>query len=253
MKHKILSIDDNLAYLKELKKTLERKHFKVDLAEHLADAESLLKSKKYDCITIDLSLGSRSGLEVLKFFTKENKNFKTPLIILSGNITEPVIKKTAKKVSALLTKPVETEKLINTIDIAIENSHKNQKCVAVIDDNEAFAIEIGKYLNDSNFYAVIETNEVRAVELIESVSFDLILLDGVLENNGTRLLLERKSESDCLNSDTPILLMSGHNKITVGKQIVSKVDGFLEKPFEAKELIEKIKSLLSKNDRFVKK
>jgi CheY-like chemotaxis protein len=49
----------------------------------VAEASRLLCERSFDCITLDLSLGEESGVEILKLLAK--MKCRTPIIVVSGS------------------------------------------------------------------------------------------------------------------------------------------------------------------------
>jgi CheY-like chemotaxis protein len=57
--------------------------FKTTGAHSVAEASELLHERAFDCITLDLSLGEDSGIEVLQLLAR--MKCRTPVIIISAS------------------------------------------------------------------------------------------------------------------------------------------------------------------------
>jgi len=83
MSQELLAIDDADLHLSILRKIAEQAGFNTTGAESVTVAKSLLRTRKFDCITLDLSLGEESGIEVLALLCELRS--RTPVIIISGS------------------------------------------------------------------------------------------------------------------------------------------------------------------------
>ncbi len=83
MQKQLLVIDDTELHLTILRKIAAQSGFEATGATSVAEAESLLRKRKFDCITLDLSLGEQSGIDILKLLAALQS--KTPVIIISGS------------------------------------------------------------------------------------------------------------------------------------------------------------------------
>jgi DNA-binding response OmpR family regulator len=78
----VLVIDDDPVHRMVLCKTSERAGFAPTAAGSFGAAVSLLRRNAYAAITLDLSLGTRNGLDVLHALA--GMRCRTPIVIVSG-------------------------------------------------------------------------------------------------------------------------------------------------------------------------
>ncbi len=83
MPKQLLVIDDTELHLTILKKIAAQSGFETTGATSVRAAGDLLRQRRFDCITLDLSLGEESGLEILKILAEIRSS--TPVIIISGS------------------------------------------------------------------------------------------------------------------------------------------------------------------------
>ena len=83
MSKELLAIDDADLHLSILRKIAEQAGFTTTGAESVTVAKSLLRTRRFDCITLDLSLGEQSGIEVLALLYE--LRCRTPVIIISAS------------------------------------------------------------------------------------------------------------------------------------------------------------------------
>ncbi len=93
MSKELLAIDDADLHLSILRKIADQTGFTTTGAESVAVAKTLLRTRKFDCITLDLSLGEQSGIEVLALLYE--LRCTTPVIIISGS-NDAVLKETVR-------------------------------------------------------------------------------------------------------------------------------------------------------------
>ena len=115
--------------------------------------------------------------------------------------------------------------------------------ILVVDDDDGIRDLVKQYLNQNNFLVTTANSAEDAENKINIIKFDLIVLDIMMpKKSGLELLEENKNK---LN--TPIILLTAKGKPSErieGLEIGA--DDYLSKPFEPKELILRIKNILTK-------
>ena len=118
--------------------------------------------------------------------------------------------------------------------------------ILVVDDDDGIRDLVKKYLNENNFLITTAKNAEDAAEKINIIKFDLIILDIMMPGKtGLQFLSENKKKLY-----TPVILLTakGEPKERVeGLEIGA--DDYLPKPFEPKELILRIRNILSKTKK----
>jgi DNA-binding NtrC family response regulator len=82
MSNRLLVIDDANIHRMILCRIGEKVGFEAVGAASFDEAAKLLRESQFDCITLDLSLGERAGVEVLHLLSVINS--QAPIIIISG-------------------------------------------------------------------------------------------------------------------------------------------------------------------------
>ena len=115
--------------------------------------------------------------------------------------------------------------------------------ILLVDDDEGIRSLVRKYLNENSFLVTTSDSAENASEKVKIIKFDLIILD---------IMMSGKSGLDFINDhkkdlDTPIILLTakGEAKERV-EGLELGADDYLAKPFEPKELILRIKNILTK-------
>ena len=123
--------------------------------------------------------------------------------------------------------------------------NKNIFHVLVVDDDDRIRELVKQYLEENNFLVTSAKDAFDAKKKLEILKFDILILDIMMPGqSGLSLTKEIKK-----NSSTPIILLTAkgeaQNRI---KGLELGADDYLSKPFEPKELLLRIKNVLSKNN-----
>lgn len=122
----------------------------------------------------------------------------------------------------------------------------NKKIVLLVDD-DADLTKVLKFRIESEGYEFMSVKDGQ--ELLDTLKTkrpDIILLDIMLPNmDGYSALREiRKNEAA---ADMPVIILSAKEKKKLGDLFaLEKIAYFIEKPFDTKELMEKIRESLNK-------
>ena len=115
--------------------------------------------------------------------------------------------------------------------------------ILLVDDDEGIRSLVKKYLNENNFLVTTADSAENASEKVKIIRFDLIILD---------IMMSGKSGLDFINDhkkdlDTPIILLTAKGEASERVEgLELGADDYLAKPFEPKELILRIKNILTK-------
>ena len=115
--------------------------------------------------------------------------------------------------------------------------------ILLVDDDEGIRSLVKKYLNENNFLVTTSDSAENASEKVKIIKFDLIILD---------IMMSGKSGLDFINDhkrdlDTPIILLTAKGEASERVEgLELGADDYLAKPFEPKELILRIKNILTK-------
>jgi len=121
--------------------------------------------------------------------------------------------------------------------------NKNQFHILVVDDDNRIRELVKEYLEENNFIVTTAINANEAKSKINLIKFDILILDIMMPGeSGLSLTKEIKK-----NNPTPIILLTakGEAKDKI-KGLELGADDYLGKPFEPKELLLRIKNILSK-------
>ena len=118
--------------------------------------------------------------------------------------------------------------------------------ILVVDDDDGIRSLVKKYLNENEYLITTADSAEDAIEKIEIIKFDLIILDIMMPGkSGLEFIQENK-----VKLYTPIILLTAKgmaDERVEGLEIGA--DDYLPKPFEPKELILRIKNILNKTKK----
>ena len=115
--------------------------------------------------------------------------------------------------------------------------------ILLVDDDEGIRSLVKKYLNENNFLVTTANSAENASEKVKVIKFDLIVLDIMMSGkSGLDFISDHKNDLD-----TPIILLTAKGEASERVEgLELGADDYLAKPFEPKELILRIKNILTK-------
>ncbi len=122
----------------------------------------------------------------------------------------------------------------------------NNKHILVVDDDDRIRNLIKEYLKDNNFIVLTASDAEKAKLQIDQFKFDLVVLDVMMPGqSGFELTKEIKKKIPL-----PIILLTAKGEVENRiKGLELGADDYLSKPFEPKELLLRIKNIISKNKK----
>ena len=121
----------------------------------------------------------------------------------------------------------------------------DEKHILLIDDDERILSLLKTFLNQNGFITSTAKNSQEARSLLDYFEFDILIIDIMMPGETGLELLESLRK----NKDIPVILLSAKGEASdkiSGLELGA--DDYLSKPFEPKELLLRIKNLLSRNN-----
>jgi two-component system cell cycle sensor histidine kinase/response regulator CckA len=123
--------------------------------------------------------------------------------------------------------------------------YKVKETVLLIDDDE-MVVDVGELiLNNSGYDVVIAKSGKEAIDVYKENHnrIDMVILDMILPDMDGGDTYDRLKE---INPGIKVLLASGYDKDYQGRDTMARgCDGFIQKPFNMNDLLEKIRGILS--------
>lgn len=264
---KVLLVDDDQDFREAVKLALENSGFTVVTAN---DGEAGLKSvkkEKPDLIILDVMMPKKDGYAVCYELKNNETTASIPVLMLTSLGSETKGKDGADvlakghKAEGYLEKPVESDMLVDKVKQLLKEAHAKKEDeqkikVLLIDDDRDF-LEAVKTILEENDYLVLSA--FTGEEGLMSVSRnkpDLILLDVMLpETDGFAVCKEIKENPNSKGIPVVMLTSIGHHltdpDYAKAVAVTHEADDFIEKPVEAKELLNRIRKFVGPTRRLV--
>jgi len=201
----ILIIDDDPTVSELIKRQLTKDSYNVVIANNGKEGIELARKIKPDLITLDILMPEMDGWSVLRTLKADPEVSKIPVVMAS--ILDEKNKGFSLGASDFVSKPIEKDRLINSIQTLIGRSKNLKICIVEDDDNLRFTI---KEILEKQGNTVIEAlNGKDALSILKKDKDlpDIILLDLMMPvMNGFEFLNEIKGTKI---KSIPILVLTG--------------------------------------------
>ncbi len=262
----VVEDDDNLR--KSVRKLLEGSDVTISEASSGQAALAQLAQQHFDCMILDLSLPDMSGFELLNRLHSADELPKCPVIVYTGKaLTEEenqelmkyadsVIIKGAKSPERLLDEtalflhrvvadmPEEKQRMIKRL-LGNEGVFAG-KAILIVDDDARNSFALSKLLADKGLKAHIAPSGEKALETLDKLPIDLVLMDVMLPGmDGYEIT--RRIRAQQRFRQLPILALTA--KAMKGdreKCLEAGANDYLSKPVDAERLLSMLRVWLSK-------
>ena len=122
----------------------------------------------------------------------------------------------------------------------------NKNHILIVDDDDKIRNLLKDYLTENHYIVSTAENAIQAKERLKIIKFDIIILDVMMPGqDGYDLTKEIKKDSKI-----PIILLTAKGEVENRiKGLELGADDYLGKPFEPKELLLRIKNILTKKNK----
>ena len=126
--------------------------------------------------------------------------------------------------------------------------NRNKFHILAVDDDDRIRDLVKQYLEENHFLVTTAKDALDAKKKLEIIKFDILVLDIMMPGeSGLSLTKEIKK-----NNPTPIILLTAKDEAQDRIEgLEFGADDYLGKPFEAKELLLRIKNILNKTRKSV--
>jgi len=246
---RIIHVDDVNYSLVSVKNRLN-KIFNVIPANSSIKLYELLEKFIPDLILLDADMPEIDGYETIKGLKANDRFAHIPVVFLTGRSDRAsVVKGLSLGASDYIFKPVQTEKLIETLDNILnpkeqeksvkEDENNNKPGVLAVDDVASMLRAVQYALQDR--YNVFLLSKPEGVpNFLKTEKPDLILLDYLMPTmSGFDLISIIKTIPE--HKDTPIIILTTEGTMEHVKEAISLgASDFIVKPFKPKELNDKV-------------
>ena len=242
----ILIIEDSPSLLKHIHKCLlQALPLNYDTASTQKEAMSLLESKSYDLVIMDIYLPDSSGNFIGALIRKKNR-----IIIITGVDNEDNREKLVSlPIVDYLYKTDErtvVTYLINAIKRLMQNE---QTVVAVCDDSKLSRLQITQILANQNlaYLELVDGKEAYECVAKQGMQIDLIITDVHMPRMGG-IDLVRNIRHTYTGNELPILALSSSEKSSLVSQLLKiGANDYVSKPISNEEFLTRLNATLDQS------
>lgn len=128
-KPRILLVDDEERFVLSLREILSHYHYQCTISQTGEDALHLLREENFDLAFLDVNLPDISGCDILRHL-KSEKNFTTFIMLTGISTVEVAVQAMKQGAYDFLSKPINHEHLLKTIDKAYEHNRLKRALAA---------------------------------------------------------------------------------------------------------------------------
>lgn len=195
----LLLVEDDPLSRRSIVKLLGGSDVQISEAEHGQMALDLMKTQRFDCIILDLSLPDMTGFELLNQMNGASANTQCPIIVYTGrDLTPEENHQLMKYADSIIVKGVKSpERLLDETALflhrvvsdmpaekqqTIKHLHDHEtilkgKRILIVDDDMRNSFALSKLLSDKGIVVRIAANGQKALDLLEQEPIDLVLMD----------------------------------------------------------------------------
>jgi len=251
---KILLVDDEEDFLKIMGARIRTWGYDLIRASSGKEAAIAFLKQHPHIVIVDYMMPEMNGFRTLEELRKIDRRIL--VILLTAYPSESALNEARKLgVSAFIPKASAHSNLQESLKEALrlvvktfpEGRRKrlDKKKILIIDDEPDIRDMMGFRLKMEGYRVLTARDGAEGMELAEKKRPDLIILDVVMTDisgYGVSASLKENEKTKAI----PIIMMSGRRKDPKGIQLTEKAGAvdFLEKPFDSKHLLERIREVL---------
>lgn len=265
---KVLIVDDNLTNLRILKDMTSQWGMNATTTTTAMDAFYMLRKaiddkQPFDLVVSDYGLPEIDGYRLAEQIRREPLLHDIKLIIISSyNQAGDKARFRQLDVEQYLSKPISQKELLtsvchilgHTVEVHPDDKMKPptidepitplQGVVLLVEDNEVNQLLACHILEKAGYSVVVAENGRVALEKLEAMQVDLVLMDiHMPEMDG----FEATAHIRARNNKVPIIAVTANAlKGDKEKCLLSGMNAYVSKPFNRRELLETIESLMSR-------
>jgi len=237
---KILIVEDSRivsSYL-ERKINLHIPNSDTTIVTSFEDLKELFKNEKdFSIALVDINLPDVSDLSLLDFLL----DHQIPSLIMTATFNEDLYEQLKQKniIDFVLKDSMASLEYIVTLANRILSNKK--KTVLVVDDSSTSLKQIGKFLKRHLYNVVLESDALKAIDMIKSSNIEIVVVDYYMPNmNGTELT--QKLRKYYSKDELEIIGISADEKSAI-HFLKYGANDFIKKPFVKEEFLHRVNNL----------
>lgn len=234
MQPTILLVDDNKAFIDNIKDVLEEENCRVVTANSGEEACMLSERKSFDLVLMDIKMPGMDGVEC--FLRMKHKDPDVKVVLFTAYALEELIDKARRNgVLEVIRKPLDVERLIHLIHKATNRNIGGW--VLIADDDRALCENLVDALTDAGFQVAAVSDGEEAIQEAKKKRYDILLLDMKMPGmNGLEVFREIKTVHPAVIT----ILITGYAdemKSFIQQAVQENAYTMLPKPIEMNRLI----------------
>ncbi len=254
---KILIVEPDDKDAKELLSLFADEDYDLEISRNFAEASERVKDVKFDCVTMDVNLPDMKGYEAVSILKKIDPKIQV-IMTADQNSIELEAKVREQDIFYYYIKSFDRCELKLAVRGVFEKLGKAKEVrkmdkpanILIVDDDPDFVKAIRTILENMGYEVESSCNKSEAIEKIEGMRPDLILLDIMMEKLSDGFDICFKLKHDPEMRKIPVLAVSAITEKT-GFKFSPATDGeyfeaddYVEKPVKPDDLVERIEKLL---------
>lgn len=257
----LLIVEDDESLLDLYRDAFSETIFDIVFAKDIVEAISKINNQKFYCVIFDLQLKNKTSEKLISSVKrkKHHINFKTPFLLVSGQLEGPIVTSLAPFVEKIILKPFSIKYLLQEVQLLVELENialrdSSRDLVLVVEDEEQSREIMCTSLNEAGFNAVGASNHLAAHKLVQMERYSCILIDLDLDGvDGQSIILGVRLQSDQINRDTPFIVMSDELTESEINDFLTMANDVLLKPFSPAQLVSKVHKVIADQKTAVNK
>lgn len=200
---RVLICEDEADISAVLAMLLDAENFTSDVAPDIASAKTLLQTRDYVAMTLDIKLAGESGIELFRHIRTSSVNADIPVIVISAvaDETRRTLNGSAIGIVDWLEKPVDPDRLHTALEKIVNRKLDRRPNILHVEDDEDVLAVMSEGLGPDVCISSARSL-AQAQEAIKRQDFDLVILDiGLPDGSGLDLLKD-------LPPETPVIVFS---------------------------------------------
>jgi CheY-like chemotaxis protein len=254
---KILIVDPDTEAARELSSLLVDEGYDVETSKGLTEAVERINDVKFDCIIMDVDLPEMKGYKAVPILKAIDPKVQI-IMTVAENTVELEVKVRRQDIFYYYIKSFDREELKEAVRDVFKRLGKvkgvkkmnEQAKILLVDDDPHFVKATTLILLSEGYKVDAAYDSKEAMEKIEKLKPDLILLDIMMEKLTAGFDLCYKLKHDPEMKEIPVLAVSAISEKT-GFKFSPATDGeyfeaddYVEKPVKPTDLLERVEKLL---------
>jgi CheY-like chemotaxis protein/CHASE3 domain sensor protein len=202
----LMVVEDDQAFAQVIRKLSHEVQFQCVVAHYAEEAVAMAEEYLPNAIILDIHLPDHSGLFVLDRLKENPLTRHIPVHVISAND----FSQAALQMGAVgyLHKPATRDDIIDVIRKLEGKLAQGIKKVLIVEDNSVQLESMKKLIADEDVEVAAVRTGAEAIDLLQSTSFDCLILDLTLPDMSGYEILERMNATEAL-SHPPVIVYTG--------------------------------------------